>query len=111
MGPDVKWTDEKPDGEITLFVYEGADACFTLYEDEGINYNYEKGEFSRIPFTYDNAKSILTIGEREGQFSGMPLERKFNIIKVSKDSPAGFSRSSSPSVALTYTGSPFSLHI
>ena len=106
MGPEIQWTDENPDGEITLFIYEGADGFFSLYEDEGVNYNYEKGEFSRIPISYNSTTSELTIGKREGEFPGMPLERKFNIIKVDKNNPAGFSRMTSSTFSLTYTGAP-----
>ena len=48
-GPELQYTDEKPADEITLHVYTGADGSFSLYEDEGTNYNYEKGAFSIIP--------------------------------------------------------------
>ena len=39
----MQYSDEKPAEEITLYVYAGKDGEFTLYEDEGVNYNYEKG--------------------------------------------------------------------
>ncbi len=45
-GPDIQFTDEKPGDPITLFVYSGRNCSFTLYEDEGTNYNYEKGDCS-----------------------------------------------------------------
>ena len=41
-GPEMQYSDEKPAEEITLYVYAGKDGEFTLYEDEGVNYNYEK---------------------------------------------------------------------
>lgn len=43
FGPDMQYSDEKPASDIKLYVYQGADGTFTLYEDEGTNYNYEKG--------------------------------------------------------------------
>ena len=92
LGPEIQWTGENPGGDITLFVYEGANGEFNLYEDEGLNYNYEKGEYSNIPITYDDSTSTLKIGERKGQFNGMPVERKFNIVKVGKDNKTGFNR-------------------
>ena len=52
VGPDLQYTAEKPADPITLFVYTGKDASFSLYEDEGINYNYEKGAYSNININY-----------------------------------------------------------
>ena len=41
-----------------------ADGSFELYEDDGVSYGYEKGEFSRIPIRYDESSGELTIGAR-----------------------------------------------
>ena len=64
---------------MQLVVYPGSDAEFTLYEDEGVNYNYEQGKFSTIPMTWNDAKRTLTIGARKGMFEGMPTERTFVV--------------------------------
>jgi alpha-D-xyloside xylohydrolase len=90
VGPDIQYSDEKPAETIVLYVYRGQDGSFTLYEDEGANYNYEKGDYSTISFTYDDARGILTIGERAGGFDGMLKDRKFVIVPVSKGSPQAF---------------------
>ncbi|WP_036984929.1 DUF5110 domain-containing protein, partial [Prolixibacter bellariivorans] len=58
--------------------------------DEGVNYDYEKGAYSNIPFSYNDADETLTIGERKGQFKGMLKERTFVIVPVSKAAPKGF---------------------
>ena len=71
FGPPLQYTDEKPADPITLFVYTGADAEFVLYEDEGVNYNYEKGAFAKIAFNWNQADKSLTIGKRAGTFPGM----------------------------------------
>jgi len=80
-GPALQYTSEKPADPLTLFVYTGKDAVFSLYEDEGVNYNYEKGKFTEIPFMYDNATRTLTIGDRKGGFDGM-LKTRTIYIKV-----------------------------
>ena len=85
FGPQIQWSDEKPADVIDLYVYQGADASFTLYEDENVNYNYEKGLCAMIGMTYDEASKTLTIGERKGEFPGMLKERVFNVIPVSKN--------------------------
>ena len=89
-GPDMQYSDEKPAEEITLYVYQGKNGEFTLYEDENVNYNYEKGAYVLIPFAYDDAEGTLTIGKREGEFPGMLKERSFNVVVVNKDKPQPF---------------------
>ena len=84
FGPEMQWSDEKPAEVIDLYVYQGADGSFTLYEDENVNYNYEKGAYAMIGFSYDEASKTLKIGERRGEFPGMLKERTFNVIPVSK---------------------------
>ena len=69
VGPDIQYTAEKPGAPITLFVFTGADGSFDYYEDDGVSYGYERGEFARIPLRYDVAKGTLTIGARSGQLS------------------------------------------
>ena len=84
IGPKVQYATEKNWDNLELRVYEGADGEFTLYEDENDNYNYEKGIYSTITFTWNDAKNVLTISDRKGEFPGMLLERKFNIVLVGK---------------------------
>jgi alpha-D-xyloside xylohydrolase len=90
VGPEIQYTEEKPAETVILYVYRGQDGNFTLYEDEGVNYNYEKGAYSNIPFSYNEADGTLTIGERKGQFDGMLKERTFVIVPVSKNKTQGF---------------------
>lgn len=79
MGEDKQSVSDKKDGAITFTVYPGKDASFSLYEDEGDNYNYETGAFSIIDFYWDDDKNRLTIGRREGTFDGIIEERQFNV--------------------------------
>lgn len=79
MGPDVQYAQQKPWDMLDIYVYPGANAEFTLYEDEGDNYNYEKGIYSTIQLRWnDNAKQ-LTIDRRQGTFPGMLQERQFRV--------------------------------
>jgi alpha-D-xyloside xylohydrolase len=105
-GPEIQYTGEKPADPIALYVYAGADGEFTLYEDDGLTYDYEHGAFARIPIGWDDAKHTLTIGEREGSFKGMLKERTFNVVLITKDKPAGLSFSPTPERSVTYNGKP-----
>ncbi|MBR3455682.1 MAG: DUF5110 domain-containing protein [Bacteroidaceae bacterium] len=85
FGPEIEYTDQKPADLINLYVYAGADGQFTLYEDEGTNYNYEKGYYTTIDIKFDNATRQLTIGKRGGTFDGMLKNRRFNVVLVTAD--------------------------
>jgi alpha-D-xyloside xylohydrolase len=91
VGPELQYTAEHPADPITLYVYAGADGAFTLYEDEGVNYDYEKGQFTRILLHWDDAIHTLTIGKRQGSFPGMLTQRTFAVVLISKTKPIGFS--------------------
>lgn len=80
FGPKVQYVTEKQWVHLQLRVYTGANGSFVLYEDEFDNYNYEKGEYTEIPITWNNASRTLIIGDRKGSYKGMLLSRKFTII-------------------------------
>ncbi|PWU02210.1 MAG: alpha-xylosidase [Bacteroidetes bacterium] len=103
-GQDLQYTGEKPMDIITLYVYTGKDGSFTLYNDEGTNYNYENGSFSNIPFTYTEADRTLTIGKMQGSFKSMPSSYHINIVWVSKDKPGTMDNNSRPDISVTYKG-------
>lgn len=83
FGPKVQFATEKKWDDLEIRVYPGANAEFTLYEDENDNYNYEKGVYSTISFTWNDTKKSLTVNERKGSFPGMLTERKFKVVIVS----------------------------
>ena len=85
IGPQVQYATEKKWDNLEIRIYAGADGSFTLYEDENDNYNYEKGLYSTITFNWNDKKKTLTIGDRQGRFPGMQVDRKFNILLVSKN--------------------------
>ncbi len=104
FGPELQYTSEKPADPITLRVYSGADGSFTLYEDEGVNYDYEKGAFAKIPIRWNDATKTLTIGKREGAFPGMLTNRTFTVIVVSKAKPVGFAFEPQADRTVRYSG-------
>jgi alpha-D-xyloside xylohydrolase len=104
IGPKVQFATEKKWDNLEIRVYEGANGEFTLYEDENDNYNYEKGVYSTITFTWNNAKKVLTINDRKGTFPGMSAERKFNIISVAKNKGLGLDVAEKFDKEVTYTG-------
>jgi alpha-D-xyloside xylohydrolase len=106
LGPELQYTSEKKADTITLYIYGGKDASFTLYEDEGNNYKYEEGQYANIDFTYSESKKQLTLGERKGTFSGMLQKRVFHILYIDKS--GGTTRKP---LSITYTGKAKSISI
>lgn len=104
MGPQVQYATEKKWDDLEIRIYEGANGTFTLYEDEGDNYNYEDGAYTTITFTWNDTKRTLTIGNREGSFPGMLTDRKFNIVLVSENKLIGQETSPLPDKVITYNG-------
>ena len=90
VGPQIEYTQQKKADNIRIFVYEGSNGEFTLYEDEGTNYGYEAGRYATIKFCYDNTARTLTIGERNGEFPGMLNKRTFTIVNVNADNAQAF---------------------
>ena len=80
LGPEMQWVGEKKWDDLELRVYPGADGQFVLYEDEGDNYNYEKGVYSIIQFSWNDKMHTLTISDRQGSYPGMLQNRQFVII-------------------------------
>jgi alpha-D-xyloside xylohydrolase len=95
---------------IELRVYGGANADFNLYEDEGDNYNYEKGAYSTIPIHWDEQTKTLTIGKREGTFKGLLERRIFNVVIAREGQGTGVEVSSYPDATITYDGKRASAH-
>ncbi len=80
LGPEMQYVGEKKWDNLEVRLYPGANGSFTLYEDEGDNYNYEKGVYSTIDFKWDNARRTLTIGARQGEYPGMLTNRTFTLV-------------------------------
>nr|WP_320947465.1 TIM-barrel domain-containing protein [Bacteroides intestinalis] len=104
FGPKVQYSTEKKWNNLEIRIYPGADGEFVLYEDENDNYNYEKGVYSTIKFTWDDANRTLNIADREGTFPGMLKSRKFNIVVVDKENGTGSVQSTKFTKSVSYGG-------
>lgn len=104
FGPELAYSDEKPADPITLYVYAGADGAFTLYEDDGKSFGYERGAFARIGISWHDASHTLSFGARSGSFPAMLESRSFRLVLVSASKPVGFSFSPTPDQVISYSG-------
>jgi alpha-D-xyloside xylohydrolase len=74
LGPVEQYVEQKRDGPMELRIYPGHDGTFTLYDDEGSNYDYESGQSSMVVLTWKDRTHELLIGKRAGSFAGMRPE-------------------------------------
>jgi alpha-D-xyloside xylohydrolase len=108
FGPPVQSSASKAD-PLDLRIYSGADADFTLYEDEGDNYNYEHGAYSVIPIHWDNKAETLRIGDRQGSFPGMLEHRNFRVWRVSAGHGTMIVPTENPDAKVEFDGKEISI--
>ena len=104
FGPKMQWSDEKPAELIHLYIYGGQDGEFTLYEDEGTNYNYEQGQYATIDIRYDDVHKTVSFGQRHGSFNGMLKQRRFNIVYIDGEHAHPLNLDNPKGKMVTYNG-------
>ena len=109
LGPDIEYASEKPAGPIELRIYKGADATFDLYQDAGDSYDYEKGAHAVIPLRWSESTKTLTIGDRKGEYAGMPASIPIRIVWVSAGHGASAALVVNPDKIVEYTGKAISV--
>ena len=107
----MQWSDEKAPELINLYVYAGHDGEFQLYEDEGTNYNYERGKYATIDIRYDDAARTVTFSARQGKFRHMLKKRRFNVVLVTGDSPKPLNLDNPQGTMVSYDGHAVSVKL
>jgi len=85
MGPAVQYVDEHPDAPWEIRLHPGADGQFTLYEDDGQTYAYERGERATIDLRWHDASRTLHVGARQGRYPGMVMQRELRVLLPAPD--------------------------
>ena len=111
LGPEEEYAGEKPDGPIEVRIYPGADGKFTLYQDEGDGYNYEKGSYSTIPLVWSDAAKTLTLGARSGSYPGMATEMTFRISRPGSKHALGEVVEERPEKIVVYRGAAIQVRL
>jgi alpha-D-xyloside xylohydrolase len=110
VGPAIQYTGERPDAPLTLLVYTGASGRFTLYEDEGTDLGYQRGQYATIAFAYDQASGTLTIGRRSGDFPGMQHSRTFRVRWMTRRTRPGDDFTAPADDTVEYSGAAVKVH-
>jgi len=110
MGKIVQSTGEKAADTLEIRVFKGADARFELYEDEGDNYNYEKGKYTTISFNWNEKAQTLTVGDKQGNYPGSLKKRIFNVVFVAENKGVG-TNTDAVGKKVSYTGSKIAVKL
>ncbi|HEX9152615.1 MAG TPA: DUF5110 domain-containing protein, partial [Flavobacterium sp.] len=84
IGNVIQDTHAKQD-DLEIRVYTGKDVSFTYYNDEGDNYNYEKGKYIEIPMIWSEKDQSLTIGNQIGNYKDQTTTYTMNMVWVTGD--------------------------
>jgi len=77
VGPVKQHTGEMSTEPVVLRVYPGADGTMTLYEDDGVSFDYEKGAFTRIVCSWNDGSRTLSLkADSKGR---VPKGRVFSV--------------------------------
>jgi alpha-D-xyloside xylohydrolase len=105
MGPEVQYATQAPAAPYEVRIYPGADARFTMYEDDNETYNYEKGQRATYDLIWNDRARTLTIGARQGSYPGLVRQRQLKLVLATKAPEAGIT----PAVVskqVNYVGKP-----
>jgi alpha-D-xyloside xylohydrolase len=104
FGPFLQYATQKPADQLEIRIYTGENGSFTLYEDEGENYNYEKGHYSTIELKWNESDKSLIICNLKGRFAGLLNERIFNIVLVGSGKACGIAEVKNFDKQVKYNG-------
>jgi alpha-glucosidase/alpha-D-xyloside xylohydrolase len=68
MSPVKQYTGEKVNASLTITIYPGADGHFALYDDDGVSFDFEKGQYNSVDLTWSDQDRRLTITPRNDRF-------------------------------------------
>jgi ribosomal protein S28E/S33 len=74
----VQHTDDLPGGPLDLQVYPGANATFTLAEDDGQTTAYKSGQERHVTFTWDDPARTLS-WKVKGPYRGKDIFREMKV--------------------------------
>jgi alpha-D-xyloside xylohydrolase len=110
-GPAIQFTGNNTRSPLTVNIYTGADGSFSLYEDDGVSRQYLNGKHSRILFIWNERARTLTIGAREGNYSGMAGKRVIHVRWMRPGGQRALTFDGKADATMTYTGAPVTVRM
>ena len=82
MMKGMEYANDIKGKEIEIHVYSGEDGEFTIYEDSGDAYDYEKGSYRTIKLRWKEGIQKLSIGRAVGNYQGMPEKPAYKVFII-----------------------------
>ena len=79
LGPVKQYVNERVDGPLSITVYPGTDGEFLLYEDDGISFNYRKGDWMGIQLRWNDPQRVLAMHLTPGSRMRPPMRRQIQV--------------------------------
>lgn len=79
LAPVKQYTMQPSEEPITLTIYPGADGRFVLYEDDGVTFDYRRGEQMKIEASWNDRARRLRLRLVEGTRMLPPSPRRFHL--------------------------------
>src|SRR5437588_441032 len=76
LGPVKQYVNEKIDAPLTITIYPGADGECLFYEDDGISFNYRRGDWMGLQLKWKDSQRTLTLQLVTGSRMRPPMRRK-----------------------------------
>jgi len=100
MGPVRQYTAEPPNGPMMLTVYPGMDGSFALFEDDGTSFEYRRGGWMGVTFTWTDRSRRFTMALTPGSRMRPPMVRDV-IVRVAGEKKTEAVKFSGKSLSLT----------
>jgi len=85
IDPIRQYTSEKVDQPTTLAIYPGANGAYTLYDDDGVSLDYERGMATWTHLVWNDRSRTLTIGPTRSSSVQRTISRVFDVLLVSEN--------------------------
>jgi alpha-glucosidase (family GH31 glycosyl hydrolase) len=92
MGPVKQFATQESRQPLELVIYPGADADYVLYEDDGVSFDYEHGEYMRLRAAWNDKGRQITLSLMEGSrlFPARPRTFEVSLASTNKRQTVSF---------------------
>lgn len=101
FGPVKQYTTEPVDEPLTMYIYPGADGAFTVYEDDGVSFAHERGDWMGLAMRWDDRRRRLTLRLADGSRMRAPGPRRLRVRITGAAAPRD----------VTFTGQPVEVRL
>jgi alpha-glucosidase (family GH31 glycosyl hydrolase) len=79
MGPVKQYTSEPAAGPLNVTIYPGADGSFAMFEDDGKSFEYRRGAWMGLTFSWNDRARRLSIALTRGSRMRPPMVRDLEV--------------------------------